>query len=149
MMPLWTSAMRPREPTLQLADLARRLDHPERAAVLDREPGGVVAAVFESLEPLDQDVEALALANVSDDAAHPLQRLLPLPPLPRRRVPLCAVLPRPRVFPPCALPPRARAVSGARSAARAAATSSRVRAADGDSAITRTTGSVPEGRTWS
>src|SRR5262249_25595921 len=73
----------------ELADLARGLDHFERRAVLDREAGGVVAAVLEALEPLDQDVEALALADVTDDSAHGTTASLPgpraAPPAPRAR----------------------------------------------------------------
>ena len=51
----------------QVADRAHRVDP---AAVEHRDPGAVVAAVFELLEPREQQRASLSGSDVADDAAH-------------------------------------------------------------------------------
>src|SRR6185312_10524825 len=51
----------------QLARAPPKLDRP---LAHDRHAGGVVAAVFETAQAVDQDRKHLLLADVADDAAH-------------------------------------------------------------------------------
>ena len=46
------------------------LDHLERVVVLDREAGGIIAAVFEAFQALEQDGGRLLFADITDDATH-------------------------------------------------------------------------------
>ena len=89
---------------------------------LERDAGGVVAAVLELLEPGEQDLLDRALPDVADDSAHAAERIASL----RRRVLLRA-----------RLDARNQPRHGTASASSAV----------GASTITRTSGSVPLGRT--
>ena len=62
---------------LEVGELARLLLDEQVALLVDeRDPGGVVAAVLEPPEALDQDRARLAGTGVADDAAHALGDLL-------------------------------------------------------------------------
>ena len=98
---------------LERGQLAGGLVDLEAVAVDDRDAGGVVAAVLEAPEPVDEQVRRWAGTDVSDNAAH-----------------------------------SAWILSGS-TGSRAAATSASASAAVGASAISRTIGSVPDGRTCS
>ena len=69
-------AVRPRG-LLQVLEIADRADVLEPAGFAQRDPGGVVAAVFEPLEPLQQELLALPWPDVSDDSAHARPPLRP------------------------------------------------------------------------
>src|SRR5690242_13755005 len=66
-------ALRPREP-LQLGDAPGRAYPLERRvaglAVHHSDPGRIVAAVFEPLQPLDEEGNDVTLGYGSDDSAH-------------------------------------------------------------------------------
>ena len=55
---------------LEVLQLPGRAHHVQRAAVHHRQPGRVVAAVLQLLQPRDQDGRRLLLTDVADDAAH-------------------------------------------------------------------------------
>ena len=55
---------------LQVLEVADRADVLEPVSLAERDPGGVVAAVLESLEALEQQLLALSRPDVSDDPAH-------------------------------------------------------------------------------
>ena len=56
---------------LQVGQLAcALLDEQVTLIVHERDPGRVVAAIFEAFEALDQDRAGLARSRVADDAAH-------------------------------------------------------------------------------
>ena len=66
----------------QLGDAARRAHAPQprvraarRLAVEHRDPGGIVAAIFEPLQPLDEDRNDVALGDRADYPAHVLNSL--------------------------------------------------------------------------
>jgi hypothetical protein len=42
----------------------------ETSALQDGDPGGVIAAIFQSFEPLKNDAGCLLFADVTDDSAH-------------------------------------------------------------------------------
>ena len=54
----------------QVRELAGALLDEQRAVVEEGDAGGVVAAVLEAPQPLDQDRAGLPGAGVADDAAH-------------------------------------------------------------------------------
>jgi hypothetical protein len=54
----------------QVAEMADGADAVDPAVLDDRDPGGVVPAVFELLEAGDQEVAAGTSAHISDDSAH-------------------------------------------------------------------------------
>jgi hypothetical protein len=56
----------------QHIDLPHVLQDLQTVLVDDREAGGIVAAVLQSLQPIDQDPLALSRSDVSDDPAHRL-----------------------------------------------------------------------------
>src|SRR6266571_1762745 len=69
-------ALRPGE-LFQLGDAARRAHAPQHRvrasrclAVEHRDPGGIVAAIFEPLQPLDEDRNDVALGDRAYYAAH-------------------------------------------------------------------------------
>ena len=129
---------------------------------MHRDARRVVAAVLQALEPFDEQGRRRALPDVSDDSAHALAprsvrwaiqqgsrpaaclghpagepTMAPTVPAPQR-----ATAPGPAPAGAASARPAPRA-----SAARARPTSSRASASPGASAITRTIGSVPDGRT--
>ena len=55
---------------LQVLEVADGADVLEPVSLAERDPGGVVAAVLEPLETLDQELLALPRPDVSDDSAH-------------------------------------------------------------------------------
>ncbi len=74
-------ALRPGE-LFQLGDAPRRAHAPElrvraarRLAVEHRDPGGIVAAILEPLQPLDEDRNDVALGDRADYPAHVLNSL--------------------------------------------------------------------------
>src|SRR5205823_14792181 len=58
------------QPGLELADLARGLHDLEPALGVHRHARRVVAPILEALDALDQDRQAIPMADVADDAAH-------------------------------------------------------------------------------
>src|SRR6185503_7132180 len=58
------------ETRLEMSDLAQAPPDREVGAVEDGEPGGVIPAVLEPLEPLQNDLGDIALSDVADDSAH-------------------------------------------------------------------------------
>ena len=54
----------------QALDAAGFLGDLETLALLDGDAGGIIAAVFEALEPLEDNGRGLLFADVADDAAH-------------------------------------------------------------------------------
>ena len=55
----------------KLRDLADRAQAGDlRAAVQDRDPGRVIAAVLEALQALDQDRDDVPVSHGTDDSAH-------------------------------------------------------------------------------
>src|SRR5262245_12409724 len=59
-----------REVALELGDLASRLVQLEPAARHDRDPGRIVAAVLEAMQPGEQDGDGVLAPDVADDATH-------------------------------------------------------------------------------
>src|SRR6185503_10276691 len=55
---------------VELAHLALALGDAQLALVADGDAGGVVAAIFQPIQAFEQDGRRLALADVTDDAAH-------------------------------------------------------------------------------
>ena len=66
---------------LEIDQLAGPLLDEQVAGVVDeRDPGRIVAAVFEALEPFDEDGARLPRTGVPDDAAHGVMPLARCPP---------------------------------------------------------------------
>ena len=59
-----------RERRLEVRELADGADDLDAARPCAREARGVVAAVLEAAQPLDEDGRALLRADVADDSAH-------------------------------------------------------------------------------
>jgi hypothetical protein len=57
---------------LEVAQLSRRAPHRESVAcrTADRNPGGIISAVFQASQSLDDDGNYLLWTYISDDAAH-------------------------------------------------------------------------------
>src|SRR5207245_6028282 len=55
---------------LEIAQLAGAAHHLDGAAVDDRDAGGVVAAVLEAAEAVEEDAADLLRTDVADDSAH-------------------------------------------------------------------------------
>ena len=58
------------ERLVEACELADRAYHFDGLAIVHREPGRIVASVFEPSQAVDQDGGGLARPNVSDDSAH-------------------------------------------------------------------------------
>jgi hypothetical protein len=71
-------AVRPRG-GLEVLQVADGADVVEPVRLAERDPGRVVAAVLETLEPVEEQLLALPRPDVSDDPAHP-RLLFPNPP---------------------------------------------------------------------
>src|SRR6516162_10121957 len=59
----------------QARDPAHAFANLKLAVVQNTEPGGVVAAIFQAAQPLDENRRRLLLANVSNYATHVLFRI--------------------------------------------------------------------------
>jgi hypothetical protein len=59
-----------RQQPFELANPSFAFGQAQLACVGDRDPGGIVAAIFEPVQPLHQDRRCVAFADIADDAAH-------------------------------------------------------------------------------
>ena len=60
-----------RQQLFELAHPSFAFGQAQLACVGDRDPGRIVAAIFEPVQPLHQDRRCVAFADIADDAAHP------------------------------------------------------------------------------
>src|SRR5205823_11780993 len=96
-------------------------DGGEPIVLPERDPGRVVAAVLQPLEPLQQEVLTWPVADVADDSAH--RRNLPL----EREMPGCSPRRAVAASQPSSRVTRARMVPQAASASAAVSASARMR----------------------